>query len=88
MLKMAVQQDRSRWKHRRRSLLTRPPRTTSAVLSRWATLKMLSMRERYWRVFSASCQKNYRRILRSVANLGTTATLCRYEVCCGRAIQL
>jgi len=41
MLKKAVQQGRSRWKHQRRSL--------------WATLRMLSRRERRWRTFSASC---------------------------------
>jgi len=46
MLKMTVQQGRSRWKHRRRNFLTRPPRTASAVLSRWATLRMLSRWER------------------------------------------
>src|SRR5262245_15468263 len=38
--------------------------------------------------FSASCQKNCRRILRSVANLGTTATLCLYEIDHGHAFQL
>src|SRR6185295_15211456 len=42
MLKKAVQQGRSRRKHRRRSL--------------WATLRMLSRRERRWRTFSASCK--------------------------------
>ena len=41
MLKKSVQQGRIRRKHRRRSL--------------WATLRMLSMRERCWRIFSASC---------------------------------
>jgi len=41
MLKKTVQQGRSRRKHRRRSL--------------WATLRMLSRRERRWRAFSASC---------------------------------
>ncbi len=40
MLKKTVQQGRSRRKHRRRSL--------------WATLRMLSRRERSWRFFSAS----------------------------------
>jgi len=41
MLKQFVQQGRSRWKHRRHSL--------------WATLRMLSRRERRWRTVSASC---------------------------------
>src|SRR4026209_943670 len=52
-----------------------------------ATLRMLSRRERCWRTFPASCQKNCRSILRSVANLGTTATLCLNEVYRGRAFQ-
>jgi len=46
MLKKFVPQGRSRWKYRRRSFLTRPPRAASAALSRWATLRMLSRRER------------------------------------------
>ncbi len=38
---MAVQQDRRRRKHRRRTL--------------WGTLRMLSRRERSWRTFSVFC---------------------------------
>jgi hypothetical protein len=40
MFKKTLQQGRSRWKHRRRSL--------------WATVRMLSRRERRWRFFSTS----------------------------------
>jgi len=46
MLKKFVPEGRSRWKYRRRSFLTRRPRAASAALSRWATVRMLSRRER------------------------------------------
>ncbi len=55
MLKKAVLQGRSRGKHRRRSILHPPiPSCQDSSFPKWATLRMLSRRERRWQTFSAS----------------------------------
>ena len=47
MFKKFIQQGRSRWKHRRRSILTRPtPSRWNSSFPVWAMLRMLSRRER------------------------------------------
>ena len=52
---------------------------------RTAGLRSSVVVKRYFRIL---LEKKRRRILRSSANLGTTATLCPYEVYLGRAFQL
>ena len=47
MFKKTVQQGRSRWKHRRRSIFHPPiPSCQDSSFPKWATLRMLSRRER------------------------------------------